>query len=130
HSVKNNGTTTTKANLVEVNRPDKAGAAQDPAMDATKVAPNLYKLVKDTMNIRVLMATYKPGASSAMHAHPDNAIYIIEGGNSEFTVDGKKQQMEMQKGMIAVMPAGKHAVKNVGKTETKVLIVEVNRPVQ
>lgn len=131
HSVKNIGTTTTKSILVEVNRPNKPGAAQDPAMDATKVAPNHYKLVKDTMNIRVLMATYKPGTSSTLHAHPDNAIYIIEGGNSEFTMkDGSKQQMEMSKGMIAVMPAGQHAVKNIGKTETKVLIVEVNRPVQ
>ncbi|MEO6489204.1 MAG: cupin domain-containing protein [Ferruginibacter sp.] len=131
HSVKNIGTTTSRSILVEVNRPNKAGAGQDAAMDAMKVAPNLYKLVKDTMNIRVLIATYKPGASSALHAHPDNAIYIIEGGTSEFTMkDGSKQQMGMEKGMIAVMPAGNHAVKNTGKTETKVLIVEVNRPVQ
>jgi quercetin dioxygenase-like cupin family protein len=128
HSVKNIGSTTADAILVEVNRANNAGTT-DPAMDALKVAPNLYKLVKDTMNIRVLMATYAPGASSALHNHPDNAIYIIEGGNSEFTdKDGKKQTMEMAKGMATVMPAGVHGVKNIGKATTKVLIVEVNRP--
>ncbi|MDQ6757140.1 MAG: cupin domain-containing protein [Bacteroidota bacterium] len=128
HSVKNIGTTTANAYLFEVNRPNTAGTT-DAAMDATKVAPELYKLVKDTMNIRVLMASYPPGASSKLHAHPDNAIYIVEGGNSEFTdKDGKKQAMEMQKGMAAVMAAGVHGVKNTGKVPSKVLIVEVNRP--
>jgi quercetin dioxygenase-like cupin family protein len=128
HSVKNIGNTTASAYLFEVNRPNTAGTT-DTSMDAVKVAPALYKLVKDTMNIRVLMATYKPGASSALHAHPDNAIYIIEGGNSEFTdKDGKKQAMEMPKGMVTVMPAGVHSVKNTGTKTTKVLIVEVNRP--
>lgn len=128
HSVKNVGTTTADAILVEVNRANNAGT-KDTAMDAAKVAPKLYKVVKDTMNIRVLMATYPPGASSALHAHPDNAIYVIQGSNSEFTdKDGKKQTMEMGNGMATVMPAGVHGVKNIGKGTTKVLIVEVNRP--
>jgi len=130
HSVKNIGTTTANAILVEVNRANNTGTT-DAAMDAVKVAPKLYKIIKDTMNIRVLMATYAPGASSTLHAHPDNAIYIIEGGNSEFTdKDGKKQTMEMEKGMATVMPAGVHGVKNIGNKTTKVLIVEVNRPAQ
>jgi len=128
HGVKNIGTTTANAILVEVNRPNKAGT-MDAAMDPVKVAPNLYKMIKDTMNLRILIATYAPGASSALHAHPDNAIYIIEGGNSEFTdKDGKKQPMEMKTGMAAVMPAGIHGVKNIGKAPTKVFILEVNRP--
>jgi quercetin dioxygenase-like cupin family protein len=130
HRVKNIGNTTANAYLFEVNRPNTAGTS-DAAMDATKVAPTLYKMIQDTMNIRVLTATYKPGASSALHAHPDNAIYIIEGGNSEFTdKEGKKQAMGMAKGMATVMPAGVHAVKNIGTATTKVLIVEVNRPVK
>lgn len=128
HSVKNIGSTTTNAYLFEVNRPNTAGT-MDAAMDAVKVAPTLYKLVKDTMNIRALIATYPPGASSKLHAHPDNAIYVIEGSDAEFTdKDGKKQTMEMQKGMATIMPAGVHGVKNIGKGTTKVLIVEVNRP--
>ena len=130
HSVKNIGTTTTKSILIEVNRPDKAGAAQDPAMEATKVAPNHYKLIKDTMNLRVLMATYKPGESSGMHSHPDQAIYVIEGSESEFTdKDGSKHTMTMAKGDVRIIPGpATHSAKNIGKTTMKVLIVEVNRP--
>ena len=43
------------------------------------------------MGIRVLEATYKPGDSSALHSHPDYALYVINGGTAEFTgKDGKK----------------------------------------
>lgn len=130
HAVKNIGKTTGKVVLVEVSRPNKAGTL-DPKMDPVKVAPTLYKTLKDTMNIRVLMATYKPGASSALHHHPDNAVYVISDSKAEFTgKDGAKQQMVMPKAMAIVMPAGDHAVKNVGKSDIKVLLVEVNRPQQ
>lgn len=129
HSVKNVGKTTMKAILIEVNRPDKAAATPDPTMDAAKVASGLYKVVADSMNIRVLMATYKPGASSAMHSHPDNVIYVIQGTKAEFTgKDGTKQTMMMDDGMTAIMPAASHSVKNVGTKTTKVLVVEINRP--
>ncbi|MFI5187751.1 MAG: cupin domain-containing protein [Chitinophagales bacterium] len=129
HSVKNVGTTTLKAILVEVNRPNTAAATPNPKMDAAKVASSLYKVVADSMNIRVLMATYKPGASSAMHSHPDNVIYVINGTKAEFTgKDGSKQTMMMDDGMTAIMPAATHSVKNIGSKTTKVLVVEINRP--
>ena len=131
HSVKNTGTTTMRAILVEVNRPNTAAPAKDASLDATKVAPVLYKTVADSLNIRVVMATYKPGASSKLHAHPDNAIYAIEGGKAVMTLkDGTKLDNTLATGTILITPAGAHAVKNIDKTALKVLIVEVNRPVQ
>ena len=72
------------------------------------------------MNIRVLMATYKPGASSAMHAHPDNVIYVISGTKAEFTgKDGSKQVMNMDNGMTEIMPAATHSVKNIREQDNK-----------
>jgi quercetin dioxygenase-like cupin family protein len=130
HSVKNTGKTTIKVLLVEVNRP-MGTSTQDPAMDATKVAPDLYKLKKDTLGIRIVEATYKPGQSSALHAHPDNAVYAINGGTAEFTQkDGTKQTNELKTGMAMITTAGVHSVKNTGKTTMKILLVEVNRPVK
>jgi quercetin dioxygenase-like cupin family protein len=130
HSVKNAGKTTIKVLLVEVNRP-KETISQDPAMDATKVAPDLYKLKKDTMGIRVLEATYKPGQSSALHSHPDNVAYVINAGTVEFTEkDGTKHTNEFKTGMTMIRPGGAHSVKNTGNTTLKVLLVEVNRPMK
>ena len=129
HSVKNVGTTTLKAILVEVNRPNQPGNFPDGALDATKVASKFYKSVQDSMNMRMVMVDYKPGAESAMHSHPDLAMYVISPSKVEFTEkDGTKRVMALDKGTSVIAPADAHSVKNVGNTSTKVLLVEVNRP--
>jgi len=130
HSVKNIGKTEVKVLLVEVSRP-MGTTSFDASMDAPKVAPDLYKVIKDTMGIRILEATYKPGQSSAMHSHPDLVLYVLSGGTTEFTgKDGKKDKRELKTGMSMVVPADTHSVKNIGKTTAKVLLVEVNRPMK
>ncbi len=114
-----------------MSRPNKPGAAIDAAMDPLKVSPDQHKMIKDTMNIRAMIFTAKPGASTPKHSHPDHVIYVIEPGKGEFTSqDGTKQQRDLQKGMAIVNPATTHSLKNIGKTEIKVLVVEVNRPLQ
>lgn len=129
HSVKNVGTTTTNAILFEINRANKPGPAMDVAMDAVKVAPDQHKLVKDTMNIRAIIFTSKPGSVTQKHSHPDDAVYVIEGGKAEFTLqDGTKQVKDLQKGMVTINPAATHSFKNIGSTEIKTIVVEVNRP--
>lgn len=100
----------------------------DPALDITKVAPDMYKLLHDTLNMRVLEATYKPGDSSAVHAHPDFAMYVLEGGTVRITgQDGKSQDVEFKKGAGMVLPADTHSAKNIGKTTLKLVVVEVSR---
>lgn len=128
HSVKNVGKTTMKAILVEVNRPNQAGTA-DASLDATKVASKFYKVAQDSLNMRIVMVNYKPGEVSAMHSHPDLAMYVISPSKAEFTEkDGTKRTMTLDKGTVMVIPADTHSVKNVGNTNAKVVLVEVNRP--
>jgi len=130
HSVKNTGKTPIKVILFEVNRP--AGTMTwDATKDAAKIAPNEYKVAADTMGIRVLQINYRPGESSAMHSHPDQALYVLEGSKAEFTdKDCKKMVMEFHKGMAMVIPGATHSVKNVGTTTMKAILVEVSRPVK
>ena len=128
HSVKNTGKTTLKVILVEVNRP-MGTMTWDAANDAAKVAGNLYKVAVDTIGIRVLEINYKPGQSSALHSHPDNALYVIEGSKGEFTgKDGKKTVMELKKGMMMIGPSETHIAKNIGTTAMRAILVEVSRP--
>jgi len=128
HSVKNIGKTAIKVILFEVNRP-MGTMNWDAAKDAAKVAPNEYKVAADTMGIRVLQINYKPGESSAIHSHPDQALYVLEGTKAEFTdKDGKKMVMEFKKGMTMVIPGATHSVKNIGTATMKAILVEVSRP--
>lgn len=131
HSVKNIGSSATKAVLVEVSRPNNAGPSIPADMDPIKVSPGMHQLIKDTLNIRAMRFTAKPGASTAKHSHPDHAIYVIEGGRAEFTAEnGTKQVRELPKGTVLINPATTHTFKNVGNAEIKVLVVEVKRPAQ
>ena len=114
----------------EVSRP-QGTIALDASLDATKAAAAHYKLMRDTMGIRIIEANYKPGESSNMHAHPDAAVYAINGGTTTFTQkDGTKFTNDFKTGVSFIAPAGTHTVKNVGKTTMKVLLVEVARPLK
>jgi quercetin dioxygenase-like cupin family protein len=130
HAVKNVGNTTVKAILVEVTRPNKPGS-QDASLDATKVASKYYKLLRDSLNMRIISVDYKPGDVSALHSHPDLVMYVMSPAKAEFTgKDGTKRVMTLEKGMVAVVPADTHSVKNIGTTHAKVVLVEINRPQQ
>lgn len=103
--------------------------AYDTSRSVTTISPNLYKELADTMDIRMLVATYKPGDSSIMHAHPDFALYVLNGGTVEITTEnGNKQNVEFKKDMAVVLPAETHSAKNVGNTTLRLVVVEVNRP--
>lgn len=127
HSVKNTGKTDIKVILIEVNRPAQT-TSPDAATDATKVASALYKLKSDTLGLRLIEINYKPGQSSAMHSHGDQALYVTEAGKGEFKgKDGTKNVMEFKKGMSMVVPGDTHSVKNIGTTTLKAILVEINR---
>lgn len=128
HSVKNIGKTTMRVLLVEVNRP-KVIVSPDPATDATKVAGNNYKLVKDSLGIRIIEVNYKPGQVSALHSHPDYAVYVVDGGSATLTdKDGKKNANVVKTGAAWINGADAHSGKNTGGKSFKLILVEVNRP--
>ena len=97
-------------------------------MDAVKVAPNIYKVLADTMGIRMLEVNVGPGDSSAMHSHPENVVYVTDGGTMTFTSkDGSKASADLNSGAALIRPAETHSSKNTGKTPLKGILVEVNR---
>lgn len=101
----------------------------DTTRSVTTISPELYKQLADTLNIKMIEGTYQPGDSSIMHAHPDFALYVLEGSTVELTMeDGTKQNIEFKKGMGVILPATTHSAKNIGKTRLKLIVVEVDRP--
>ena len=106
-----------------------AESAFDFSRGVTAVSPNLYKQLADTLDIRMVEGIYKPGDSSIMHAHPDFALYVLEGSTVELTgEDGTKQHIEFKKNMAVVLPAATHSAKNIGNNTLRLIVVEVNRP--
>lgn len=97
-------------------------------MDAVTVAPNLYKTLADSAGIRIVDVVYKPGDSSAMHWHPDYAIYVAQGGKVTFYAkDGSKMEVDMPTGATMIHGGEFHAAKNTGKNPIHVILFEVSR---
>jgi len=124
---------TNSANTADTASNNQAGSTKYTPFDAsrgvTKISPDLYRQLADTLNVRVVLGTYKPGDSSIMHAHPDFALYVLEGSSVELTgEDGNKQTIDFKKDMAVVLPAATHSAKNVGKSTLRLIVVEVNRP--
>lgn len=106
-----------------------ASPTRDPATDATKVAPGVYRALADTMGIRLLEITARPGESVPIHSHPDNTIYVLEGGTLEISAkDGAKRTLELKTGMGLIAPAESHAAKNTGTTTVRLIVTEIFRP--
>lgn len=121
-------TTTTTTDTITDTSTEVLPTAPQGAMDAVAVAPNLYRVLADSLGLRVLEASYKPGDSSAMHSHPDHAVYVVQGGSSTFTdQNGETMKRELKTGWSRIWPAASHRVHNTGSTATKVIVVEINR---
>jgi quercetin dioxygenase-like cupin family protein len=96
--------------------------AQDPA----QVGPSIYKQLLDNPRVRVLEATFAPGAKIATHAHPDHAAYVLAGGTLHVTgATGKTDVYELKKGQTVWLPAQAHAAVNPGKSTVRVLVIEL-----
>lgn len=103
--------------------------AYDPAMDPINVEAPFLKLHKDTLGIKLYEVTLNPGDSVGFHTHPDNVLYVVQGGKIAITPkDGETQVADLPTGTALVSPAQTHRGKNVGTTVVKLLVADVYRP--
>lgn len=127
-SSRNIGNTDIKGIIFHILRPNEGAVPYDAAKDAAKVEPEFYKVLADTNNIRVIMATYPPGRSSRLHGHPDYISYVIKGGKTQIiNKDGSQQNGELVAGTSGVFEGSEHVFKNIDTAAWQVLMVEVNR---
>jgi mannose-6-phosphate isomerase-like protein (cupin superfamily) len=93
-----------------------------------KAAPDVYKLISENDQFRVILATWKPGQRDAWHSHAGPLVaYTLTDCNSRIHMpDGKSTQVRSRKaGEVAFNPViTSHSFENVGTTECKSLLVE------
>ncbi len=130
---KNIGSTTVKLLVTDIYRPLGSGASSmpgyDPSLDPFTIGGTSCKLFQDTLNIKMFECVIKPGASIALHAHPDHATYFLQGGKFELTTKGAKTEQ-------GVLPTGTgwlsgpitDSAKNIGTNPIKFVEIDVYRP--
>lgn len=88
--------------------------------------PDVYKVLAENDEMRVVLATWKPGHKDKSHSHPMAAVYTIKACHARITTpDGKVKEVSNKAGTARVNPAVKsHTFENIGKTECQQLLVE------
>lgn len=105
-------------------------AAQDPA----KVMPRSFRVVLENDKVRVLEFTSRPGmgiCGEGMHSHPERLNIVMNGWASRVSSpDGKSRENRRKDGEVFWAKAVTHKVENIGKTDSRVLMVELKAPVK
>ena len=103
-----------------------AAFGQDPA----KVDPSIYKCTLENERVRVCEVTFKPGAKIALHSHPDRVVYVVGGGTLAVAgPDGKTKDYTYEPGQMFWFTESSHSAVNNGKSEVKLVMVELKQPV-
>ncbi|MDP3703454.1 MAG: cytoplasmic protein [Candidatus Omnitrophota bacterium] len=101
-----------------------AGAAW--AQDPVEVGPDIYTVKFENERVRVSEIKFVPGASIAMHSHPDHFLYVLAAGTLQLGhPDGTTAEFVGTPGQVAWIPAESHAAVNTGTTEFRGLVVEL-----
>ena len=99
------------------------------AQDSVQQSPELYRVLLDNDEVRVLEDPLKPGEKEPLHAHPDGVVYGFNDSKIRVTsADGKVTESAGKAGDVFWRKSVTHALENVGETDVHSLAVEIKRP--
>ena len=98
----------------------------DKSMLPEIVSPDVYKVIVENDDVKVLEVTFAPGQGDNMHEHGVITYYGIKGGKLQNTLaDGTVQEMDVPDGFVGHgNKIVKHQMKNIGDDTVKVIIVD------
>ena len=104
-----------------------AAMAQDKKAD--KGAPKAaMKVIQENAKVRAYEVTFAPGAeNTAVPSNDTRVVRALSTGTLERTYkDGKKEKVEYKTGDVRInTPSPAYTVKNIGKTEVKLYVVQI-----
>lgn len=105
------------------------GAGFATAQDPARVMPRAYRVRFENDKVRVVEFISRPGmgiCGEGMHSHPARLSIVMSGWKAVASRPGKSgKPRERKDGEVFWSEAETHKVENVGKTNSRVLIVEL-----
>lgn len=88
--------------------------------------PDVYKVLVENDEMRVVLATWPAGHKDKSHSHPTAAVYTIKECHTRITTpDGKVKEANNKAGLARINPpVPSHTFENIGKSECQQLLVE------
>ena len=103
--------------------------SSDKVLLPEEVSPDVYKVLLDNEDVKVLEVTFEPGQSDNMHDHYPATFYLLQGGKAQVTMpDGTVNEREIPSGFTGhQLEKVRHQVKNIGDSTIKLILVERKR---
>ena len=102
------------------------GQTTGDALDPVRVAADTHRVAFENAFVRILEVRIPAGKTEPRHRHPHGLSVYFSDWEPKVTVDGKPAQVNARKsGTFAWSDAVVHTVENVGKTEGRVLRIEL-----
>ena len=105
-------------------------AVAEDAPPAPVAAPQVYKIIAENDQFRVIEATWQPGQEDNFHSHPGDrvALYQMDCKLRATMPDGTSREASPKGGtarISKVKPVSSHKVKNIGDKACVIRIVEL-----
>jgi len=129
HSFENIGNQALKIFIVELKSKErlKHDPSQKIAQDPVEVSPEVYKVLKENDQVRVLLATYGVGVRDKWHSHPELVVYGLTGAKGRmYMASGEPKDLEIKLGTCMIPPPfASYSIENIGEGIMKFLLVEL-----
>ena len=91
-----------------------------------KASPDVYKVVAENDQYRVIEAKWKPGQRDKMHSHPAHLYYWVTPCTIRWYLpDGKTRDVTVESGRAGTgQPVAAHEVENLTKADCTILMFE------
>jgi hypothetical protein len=107
--------------------PGSTGAIAQTAAPTFQGDPDVYKVIFEDANFRVIEATRKKGVHDKAHGHPlPSIVYNLTDCSTKlYAADGKTNETAAKAGTATAVPViASHSAENIGTADCKQLFVE------
>jgi quercetin dioxygenase-like cupin family protein len=89
-------------------------------------SPDIYKVIAQNEQYKVISVTWKPGQKDVLHSHPANAVYYLTDCNLRIHApDGSSRDAQPKAGAAVVQaPIPGHVLENVGSADCRLVMFE------
>ena len=89
-------------------------------------SPEVYKVMAENEQYRIISVTWKPGQRDAPHSHPAAGVYFLtDCALRFFAADGTSRDGQPRAGYAAVQaPIASHSVENIGPADCQLIMFE------
>ena len=104
-----------------------SGAVGQTAEPTYKGDPDVYKVIFEDANFRVIEANRKKGVHDKAHGHPVPSIVysVTDCKTKQYAADGKTTEGETKAGSARAVPVtASHSAENIGSADCKQIFVE------